>query len=110
MRLKNTSTGKIICKDLKIASSFFDRMLGLLIKSNPRSMFFKTRFGIHTFFLIEPIDVLILDRSFRVVKIKRNLKPNSLFFWNPIYPHIIELPQGHIKKFDLRQAQTLLIC
>ena len=73
-------------------------------------MLFKTRFGIYTFFLREPIDVVVLDRSFKVVKLKEDLKPNKLFFWNPVYPYIIELPQGHIRKFGLRQAQTLLIC
>lgn len=110
MILLNKTTGKIICKDLKIASSILDRMLGLLIKSNPRSMLFKTRFGIHTFFLNEPIDVIILDNNFKVVKINQNLKPNRVFFWNPVYPYIIELPQGHIRKFNLRQAQILSIC
>lgn len=105
-----TKAGKIICRDLKIATSFFDRMFGLLLKSNPRSMLFKTRFGIHTFFLNEPIDVVIVGKNFKIVKTKQSLKPNRLFFWNPVYPYIIELPQGHIRKFGLRQAQTLLIC
>lgn len=110
MILKKKSTGKIICRDLKPAETFLDTLFGLLIKSNPRSMLFKTRFGIHTFFLNEPIDVLVLDRSFRVVKIKSKLKPNRLFFWNPMYSLVLELPKGSIEKFNLRQAQTLSIC
>lgn len=108
MFIKNK--GKIICKDLKIAKSLLDRIFGLLIKSNPRSMLFKTRFGIHTFFLKEPIDVAVLDGNSKVVKIKQNLKPNRLYFWNPLNPWVLELPQGSIKKFNLSQAQTLDIC
>lgn len=108
--LKNLNTGKIICKDLKIAESFIDRMFGLLLKSNPRNMLFKTRYGIHTFFLREPIDVLVLDQDYKVVKLKQGLKPNSIFLWNPKYSLIIELPINTLKKIDIRQAQTLLIC
>lgn len=110
MILKIKETGKIITKDLKIADSFINRMLGLLIKSNPRSLLFKTRFGIHTLFLNEPIDVLILNKNFKIIKIKSDVKPNNLIFWNPVYPYVIELPYGTIMKFNLRQAQTLVIC
>ena len=110
MILKNLTTGKIICNDLKIAQSFIDRLFGLLIKSNPRNMLFKTRFGIHTFLLKEPIDVIVLDNNFKVVKIKENLRPNRLFFWNPKYNRVIELSSNTIKKFDIHQTQTLTIC
>lgn len=109
MILKNQTTGQIICKDLKICESFIDRMFGLLIKHNPRNLFFKTRFGIHTFFLKEPIDVLILDSRMRVVKLKPNLEANRLFFWNPKYFQICELSVGTINKFTIKLGQILEI-
>lgn len=109
MTLKNKTTGKIITKDLKIAKSFLDRFLGLLIKSNPRFLLFKTRFGIHTFFLKEPIDVLVLDKNMRVVTFKPNLKPNRLFFWNPTHNTLIELPEGIIKKSGIFLKTSLKI-
>lgn len=107
MTLKNLTTGKIICSDLKIAESFIDRILGLLIKSNPRSLLFKTRFGIHTFFLKEPIDVLILNSGYKIVELKPNLKPNRLFFWNPKFKIILELKKGRIKKFRIKEKDIL---
>ena len=110
MILKNITTGKIICSDLKIAESFIDRMFGLLIKSNPRNMLFRTRFGIHTFFLKEPIDVVVLDKNFKVVQIKQNLRPNCLFFYNPKYSYILELPTGKVNKFKVKPNQRLDIC
>jgi uncharacterized protein len=109
MVLKNLITSKTVCTDLKICESFKDRMFGLLIKSNPRSLFFKTRFGIHTFFLKEPVDVLILDERMKVRKIKQNLKPNQLFFWNPLYSIVIELSRGTVKKFCIKQGQVFHI-
>jgi len=59
--LKNLTKNTIIATDLKECVSFKDRNLGLLDQQNPRSLLFKTRFGIHTFGLSEPIDVLVLS-------------------------------------------------
>lgn len=110
MILKIKSSGKIICKDLKEAKSLSDQLFGLIIKSNPRYMLFKTRFGIHTFFLKEPIDVLVLDKDYKIMHLRENVKPNSLVFWNPRYFNILELPKGTILKNKIRQTQTLQIC
>lgn len=98
MVLKNISKKTILATDLKEAKGIIDSLLGLLKKSNSCCLLFKTRFGIHTFFLKQPIDVLILDNNFQVVKIKENLKPNRVFFWNPRYYFILELPGGVVKK------------
>lgn len=104
MTLKNLTNNTLICRDLKESKSFSDQIFGLLKQSNPRSLLFKTRFGIHTFFLKESIDVIVLDSKYRVVKIKESLKPNSLFFWNPKHSVIIEFPKGTIRKADISQG------
>lgn len=44
------------------------------------------------------IDILILDSNYKVAKIKKSLTPNKIFFWNPKYNLVIELPEGMIKK------------
>lgn len=59
---------------------------------------FRTRFGIHTFGMHYPIDVIILDKQQIVVHLKENLMPNRLYFWNPKYSIVIELPKETIKK------------
>ena len=58
---------------------------------------FKTRFGIHTFFIKEPIDVIVLDDNFKVVKLA-TVKPNNIFFWHPRFSKVLEFPQSTIKK------------
>ena len=105
MVLKNVTKNTIVTNDLVEAKSFINKYLGLLRKSNSRSLMFKARFGIHTFGLRKAIDVIILDNKFSVVKFKENLKPNSVFFWNPIYNLVIELPSETLKK-----TQTTLGC
>lgn len=96
MQINNISKNTILSRDLKEAKSVIDKIFGLLIKTNPRSLLFKTRFGIHTFFLKEPIDVLVLNSNQEVVKAS-TIKPNSLFFYNPTYDTVLELPKNSIK-------------
>lgn len=97
MIVKNLTQKTIISKDLKEAGSIFDNLSGLLKKSNPRSLLLKTRLGIHTFGLKTVIDIIVLDRNNRVAKLAV-VKPNSIFFWNPKYNLVLELPKGAIKK------------
>ena len=92
----------------KIVSSFLDKNLGLLKKSNPRSLLFKTRFGIHSFFLKESIDVVVLNKGCKVVKVYENLKPNRIFFWNPIYDTVLELPKGTIRKSKIAAGDLII--
>ena len=97
MVLKNKSTNQVVSNNLKIADSFTDRCLGLLNKNKGTALLFTTRFGIHTFFMKYPLLVLVLDIQLKVVSMKKKLKPNSFFFWNPIYSKIVELPPGKLK-------------
>lgn len=78
-------------KNLKEAKGLKDRLFGMLLKENQYGLLIKTHFGIHTFFMKFPIDVYILDKNLKVVKFKKNLKPNHLFFWNPKYSLVLEL-------------------
>lgn len=98
MLLKNLSKNTILSKDTKKVDSLIGRAFGLLKKSNPRSLLFETRFGIHTFFMQDKIDVIVLDNNFKVAKIRKNLLPNRLFFWNPVYRYVLELPDGVVEK------------
>jgi len=61
-------------------------------------MLLKTHFGIHTFGMGYPIDVLVLDKKNNVAAMKKNVKPNRIFLWNPKFQTVIELPAGTIKK------------
>lgn len=84
-----------------------EKIFGLVGQKKPEAIIFFTRFGIHTFFMQFYIDVLILDKSKKVMSLKENLKPNRVFFWNPKYNTVLELPSGSIKK-SKTQAGDLL--
>lgn len=101
MQIINTNSKQILATNAKIAISFSDQVLGLLNKSNPRALVIRTRWGIHTFGLKKPIDILILDKSYKVVKIKKLLNPNRIFIWNPKYYLAVELPCNSIVKTNI---------
>jgi uncharacterized membrane protein (UPF0127 family) len=107
--LKNLSQKKIITKRAKLATSFIDRLFGLLNPRNPRFLIFYTRFGIHTFLMPSPIDVMLLDQNRKVAKLKIGLKPNHFFFYSPRHFVVIEMPQGTVSKFHIRLNDKISI-
>lgn len=109
LQVWNLKRGKLITCQAMRCNSLFDKVFGLLRRSNPRCLIFQTRFGIHTFFLKYSIDVLILGRDYQVVKMMINLKPNRLLFWNPAYNLILELPAGTIFKSKTQVGDRLKV-
>ncbi|QQS38858.1 DUF192 domain-containing protein [Candidatus Woesebacteria bacterium] len=88
-------------------ASFSARCVGLMFTPTVHPIYFKTRFGIHTFFVRNPIDVLILDNEFIVRKMIVNLKPWRVFLWNPRYNNVIELPGSSIVKQRIKLGSKI---
>lgn len=92
--------------------NYFQSLIGLIGKSHPEPVLIKTRFGIHTFGLKFPIDVLVLDKTneeniYKIIKIKQNLPPNRFFFWNLHYSIIIEIPQNNNLNINYKPNNVL---
>ena len=83
--------------------------IGLIGHKKPEAIMFLTRFGIHTFGLKFPIDVVILDRDNKVVKIRKSLKQNSIFVWPIKYNKVLELPKGLIQKYKIKTGCKIKI-
>ena len=84
-----------------------EKTIGLIGREKIAPVIFETRFGIHTFFLSKPIDVLILDSQKRVVVLKPALSPNRIFLWNPRYKIVLELSAETIKKYNLKKGTKI---
>ncbi|MEK7092292.1 MAG: hypothetical protein AAB907_01565 [Patescibacteria group bacterium] len=82
---------KIRVKEL---SSFWEKTKGLIGDNTGIPVFFRTRWGIHTFGVSKTIAVAILDDVNKVVQIKQ-LSPNRVFFWNPLYSRVLEIPDEY---------------
>lgn len=107
MIIKNISKNTVVAKDAKFLSTLKEKSLGLLLKSNSRSLIFKTHFGIHTFGLKKPIDILILDDTLKVAKLRSYLKPNTFFLWNIKNSLVLETPAGTIQKTETQKGDII---
>ncbi|MBF8249919.1 MAG: hypothetical protein HW400_520 [Candidatus Levybacteria bacterium] len=83
---------------IREAQNLKEKVQGLIGQNKPFALMLKTHFGIHTFGLKFPIDVLILNNENIVVSMRKYLKPNRIFLWNPRHKKVIELPSGTIEK------------
>jgi len=92
---------------VKYLPAWWEKAKGLIGETQAYPVFFHTRWGIHTFGLKFPIDVLILDSANRVVKIVLGLPPNRILFWSPFYDRVLELPADEIIHQKITLGSTL---
>ena len=79
-----------------VAKTFKDKLIGLMNKKNiDYGLLIENCKSIHTFFMLESIDVLLLDKNNRILMINRNVKPNKIIiFKNKKRTNILELPSN----------------
>ncbi len=110
MQIKNKTRRTLIAQEAVNVTDIISKSIGLIGKSEAKPLIFKTRWGIHTFGLSFPIDVLILDNKNTVVINKKRLSPNKIFLWNPKFDHVLELPEGTIVKTKTSPGDTIQFC
>lgn len=105
--IRNISNRKIVSENAREATGIIDKTFGMILAKNSAGLIFRTRFGIHTFFMSRPIDVIVLDSNNNVVQIQNNLAPSKFFFWNPKYDILIEVPQNSVKDSQTKIGDRL---
>jgi hypothetical protein len=104
------ANGKIICKKIKFAKTFFEKFKGLMLESEKNfdyALIFvlgsETRIGasVHMLFVFFPIDIIFLDENKKVVD-KASLKPWVLNY-TPKKPakYLIEMPKSMGNKIKI---------
>jgi hypothetical protein len=109
MKIYNQTKDKLIADQAKSPKNFLESSIGLIGAKKAFPLILKTSFGIHTFGVPFPIDVLVLDQEKKVVGVKESMRPFSFFVWNPKYNVVIELPEGAIKKTKTSIGDKLTI-
>lgn len=77
-KVKLKKNDRIIIERVKIVSSFWGRLIGLMFKDDidtNEGIIIRPCNSIHTFFMKFPIDVVFLTKDLKIVKIYRDLKP-----------------------------------
>ncbi len=100
-RLINRTKNVEIAARVRVASSFFSRLIGLLGKSGlpeGETLWIERCRSIHTWFMRFPIDVVFVDDSLVVRKVCENVGP-----WRMTLPalkasSVFEMPAGTLRR------------
>lgn len=92
-----------------VANKFKDKLIGLMGKKYINySLLIKNCKSIHTFFMKQSIDVLLLDKNNKILDIKRNIKPNKIIiFKTKKRTNILEMPNNSSLKYKINDLIKL---
>lgn len=108
MKLVLKRTGEVLANKVELADSFWSRFRGLMFRrtfDSGEAILFEIpesrKFGIHTFFVFFPIDLVYLSKDLEVVENKERL--SSWRFYSPeeASRYLVELPGGSISDFGI---------
>jgi hypothetical protein len=110
-RLIDKENGTVIVETLRVARGIRERMRGLLGRDRlalGEALMIERCSSIHTFFMRFPLDVIFLDRKFRVTRVVRNLGP-----WRLAAALgsacVVEFSAGALDGLDLPPGRTLVV-
>ncbi len=87
--------------EIKECNNFFDKLCGLMFKRNfDYGLKFRCN-GIHTFFMFEPIDVVLTDKDGYIVCVYYNLKPNHIILPKRNVYYTYEFPHGYLSDLEI---------
>jgi uncharacterized membrane protein (UPF0127 family) len=113
MRINNRTRQTTLAHSANRATGFVDRLRGLMfVPALPDGggLLLEPESSIHTFFMKFPLDVLYLDRAYRVLRVEHQMPPSRL---GPIYTKgchaILELPPGVLRASATQVGDELVL-
>jgi uncharacterized membrane protein (UPF0127 family) len=110
-RVRRTGDGAVICERCEVPKSSFGRMRGLLGRDGLEpgtGMLIDSAPSVHMFFMRFPIDVVFLDRGWRVVGVRHRLRP-----WRVAGARAavaaLELPAGTAAATGIEEGDELVL-
>ena len=99
VRVLNTTKGTVLGERIEVAESSVSRMVGLLGKSSlapATGLLIMPSQAVHSIGMRFPIDVLFMDRNWRVVHVQPSMVPYRLSGLHWRARCVLELPVGAI--------------
>ena len=107
------SKGNMICAQTRIANNPFSRMKGLMFSqdlSGDDGLLIRPCNSIHTFFMRYSLDVIFLDKNFKVIKVIYDLKPWKMSWIYFKANQVLEMKDGTMRKDILEGEMLEAIC
>src|SRR4051812_16774374 len=102
-RIVLARTGSVVATAITDASGPWTSFKGLMLRKDlpdGHGMMFRPARGIHTQFMRFPIDLIFLDKSNRVVKVRSAMAPWRFDFTNA--DAVIEMNAGAARRYDIQ--------
>ena len=112
MRIINLKNNTLLADRVKVADTFWGRLIGLLNRKSLEkggALILKPSCSVHTLFMRFAIDVLFLDKKGKIIAVHSSFKPFRL---SPIYFHAnltIEFPANTLKLTDTQKGDYIKI-
>jgi hypothetical protein len=109
-RVINETNGQIVATRVTIAQDPRSRAVGLLSRDSlepGEGLLIKPCSSIHTFFMKFPIDVIFLDKKYKILSIKRAIKPWRLSGVLQLGGSVLELMGGFLKDGTARPGDFI---
>ena len=109
MKIRVIEINQTLGNDIKLADTIIQRLKGLMFQrhmSGYDGLMIRPCNSIHTFFMCYNIDVVFLDREFKIIKIIRDLRPwrMTMVYFNAY--QVLELLGGTLSQ-DATEGQKL---
>ena len=93
--------------NVDVADNFKKKLLGLMGKKNiTKGIFFPKTKSIHTFFMKENIDIIMIDKNNRVIYYKKSFPKWHILIKKKAY-HTIELPNSSLSIININDKLTI---
>lgn len=91
------------------ADNFFKKLLGIMFKTKKieYGILFKNTHSIHTFFCFQKIDIVMMNKNFKVLYIFNELNKNKIIKKNKEVYYTLEFPESFIKMCNIKINDVL---
>ncbi|HZL28579.1 MAG TPA: DUF192 domain-containing protein [Acidobacteriaceae bacterium] len=110
--IKDGTKGSVVCTQGVLANTFRTRLFGLLGRKGLKQgsgLLIRPSSGVHTFGMSFPIDIVSLDRDYRVLGVFENTGPWTIRGLSLKTRSVLELPAGRIQECNIEPGDTLTL-
>lgn len=110
--IKDGTKGSVVCTEGVLANTFRTRLFGLLGRKGLKQgsgLLIRPSSGVHTFGMSFPIDIVTLDREYRVLGVFENTGPWTIRGLSLKTRSVLELPAGRIQECNIEPGDTLTL-
>jgi len=112
MKLINPHDAQTIAENVEIAGSLVKRLVGLIGRhdfADGQAFIIPGCRQVHTFFMRFPIDVVFVDKNYKVLRTSESIKPYSTSCYCFKAVHAVELPAGTVASHKISLGSDLLL-